>query len=251
MREESRVLIKNSPPKTEAARLVNNISNITGLSNVRYLEIGVERGFTFQDVDAKLKIGVDPKFKFNKRIKRSGIKLFEIESETYFSSHAKAEIFDIVFLDGLHTAFQTYADFKNVLSHVHEKSLIIIDDTVPCDEFSAIPNQQESYIQRSKANKIGDGSWHGDVFKVILALSKLEDSPLEFATIKDFNNPKTVIWLKPKTLWPRGLSPYEEFSAEYSDYFDKDFIHASFKPVSESDFYSLLLPGVNRENHVL
>jgi hypothetical protein len=240
LREESRILVKGKVPKTEAARLINTIFSIKNFPETRYLEIGVERGFTFEDVNARSKVGVDPKFKFNKRLKPRRVKLFETDSNYYFAHLARSNQFDIVFLDGLHTAAQTYEDLRNALGHVHERTVIIIDDTVPCDEFSAIPNQQESHVLRTLANKVGDGSWHGDVFKVVLALNKLTEFPIEYATIKDLANPKTVVWLKKDASWPQTLPTFQDFYAEFSDYFGVDFIHESLNPMNLSDFYELI-----------
>jgi len=187
---------------TEASRLINEIivaKQFTG----KYLEIGVERGFTFESVILKDKTAVDPRMLFSKLIKSSRIKLFEVYSDEYFRIKNQDNLtFDLVYLDGLHTFEQTYLDLLNSFKCLNHNSVVVIDDTVPCDIFSSYPNQKQAFELREAAGFENDGSWHGDTFKVVCLLAYLDLPNLNYRTLVDLQNPKTVVWLNDGYMWP-------------------------------------------------
>ena len=242
-RIENRVLRPEAKTVTEATRLINTLIEIGRVGSSNYLEIGVEYGYTFANVLSQEKHAVDPNLRFNKRIKPLKWKLHETTSEDFFNSFDKSVKFDVVFLDGLHTSEQTYEDFRNCLPHLKNESIVIIDDTIPCDEFSANPDQEMSYRLRLEAGSPGDGSWHGDVFKVIVALNSINSLELKIATISDLNNPKTVIWVEKNKSWPGQLPKMPEIKSSYADFFAKGHIDKSFNPMAEQEFYNLFTPG--------
>jgi hypothetical protein len=138
---------------------------IDKLKLTSYLEIGLGYGGTFANVDIRNKVGVDPHLWNPKLGDFEGVQL--ITSDEYFYRQWNSGIkFDLILLDGLHTAEQTYRDFVNSLHFAHEKTIWLIDDVMPNDAFSAIPDQAESARQRAAAgNTCTD--WHGDVYKVV------------------------------------------------------------------------------------
>ncbi len=158
-----------------------------------YLEIGVEHGFTFEAVVASTKVAVDPNIRFSTWPKYSGIELNSSPSDNYFAESDSQRIFDVIFIDGLHTAEQTWKDFCNSLVRVKDGGIIILDDTVPSDSFSAIPSEVEAYKQRERANVPNDFSWHGDVFRLIPHISEVFPK-FNYATVVDTPNPFTVFW---------------------------------------------------------
>jgi hypothetical protein len=99
-------------PGTESSRLINKILRVRGMKEVNYLEIGVEHGATFQNIEAKLKIGVDPEPKM-KAFSKKKVKLFVETSDAFFSRNST--LFDVVFLDGLHIFEQTWLDLRNAM----------------------------------------------------------------------------------------------------------------------------------------
>ena len=242
-RFENRVLRADGMTITEAARLINTLIEIGRAGRSKYLEIGVEYGYTFANVLSHEKHAVDPNLRFNKRIKPLKWKLHETTSDDFFHSLNQSVKFDVVFLDGLHTSKQTYEDFRNCLPHLKNESIVIIDDTIPSDELSANPDQEMSYKLRLEAGNPGDGSWHGDVFKVIVALNSMKWLDLRIATISDLSNPKTVIWVDKNKSWPTELPRMPEIESSYSDFFAKGHIDKSFNPVAEQKFYSLFTSG--------
>ena len=135
----------------------------------RYLEIGVAKGSTFFKVNAKEKHAVDPRFRFDvkTRFEHKEEFYYNMTSDEYFSKIKTDKYFDIIFLDGLHTYNQTLRDFINTLSVSHERTIWIIDDTVPVDEISAEPdlNKVRSIRRIQDSN---DETWMGDVYKVVV-----------------------------------------------------------------------------------
>jgi alkylated DNA repair dioxygenase AlkB len=139
--------------------------------------------------------------------------------------------YDLIYLDGLHQFEQTYRDLQNSFQHAAPNALILVDDTVPADEFSANPDGLEAYRLREAAGHINTGAWHGDVYKVILALDEVARKKVEWATLVDLSNPKTLIYCKPGQPWPKlpAINP-DKFSLEN---FHRNFsqsINPRFKP---------------------
>jgi len=180
---------------TEASHLINSLCKLNEASN-DYLEIGVEYGLTFEAVQIKRKVGVDPHPKFNTFFRPRNTRFFSDTSDNFFESSKNS--FDFIFLDGLHTFEQTWKDIQNSFRVLTDKGMLLIDDTVPCDEFSALPDQLESYKQRELAGKARTGSWHGDVFKVLWVFSEFFTEELDWYTIADLINPKTLVLKKTK-----------------------------------------------------
>jgi hypothetical protein len=162
----------------------------------RYLEIGVSRGGTFLPFEIAHKDAVDPRFRFDTAPHaKEGVRFFPITSDSFFARwqrQPEAERYDIIFLDGLHTYEQTLRDLCSALSLVRERFLIIIDDTVPSDIFSAERDPVVSRTLRDAAGATGN-QWHGDVFKVVFFLHDFFPL-LSYATIEDRGNPQTLIW---------------------------------------------------------
>ena len=223
---------------TEASSLMNSIIGIRELAGA-YLEIGVESGFTFEAVNLKNKSAVDPKFLFNKWTKSRSIKLYETTSDAYFELNNGSNLFfDLVYLDGLHTFEQTYMDLGNTFQFLHSNSIVIIDDTVPCDSYSSNPVQKFAYETRISAGIKNDGSWHGDVFKLVCTLNYLNLPELNYRTLVDLQNPKTVVWLKQGFEWPKKLPDLNRKLSEsftYSKYFEPK-ISEVFHPTTKSKF---------------
>jgi hypothetical protein len=188
------------PPLTHSARRINYLA--TQLKATKYLEVGVAKGRTFFGVRIDRKVAVDPSFQFDVADYRSdSVRFFEVVSDRYFLEHAGAERFDIIFLDGLHTFEQTLRDFCNSLSFSHERTVWVIDDTLPIDVYSAIKEQRKALQARKDAG--GQSlAWHGDVYKIVFALHDLFPC-FSYCTLSTQGNPQTLIWKCPR----RDFSP--------------------------------------------
>jgi len=180
---------------TSAPLRINEIAKRIGAQS--YLEIGVQAGKTFFNVDLPRKVAVDPRFLFDpKEYESDGISFYTGTSDSFFESLDASTKFDLVFLDGLHTFDQTYRDFCNTLLFTHERSVIVVDDTMPNDYFSSL-RSQETCMYRRKHEAPGSkvGEWRGDVFKILLFLGIFHGG-LGFVTVNDGGPGQTVVWRK-------------------------------------------------------
>jgi hypothetical protein len=139
---------------------------IDHLKLTSYLEIGLGNGGTFVNVNVAKKVGVDPT-PWNPGVSElPGVHI--LTSDEYFSRHWNdGTKFDLILLDGLHTAEQTYRDFTHSLHFAHARTVWLIDDVMPNDKYSAIPDWSEAIARRKAETGSDDKAWHGDVYKVV------------------------------------------------------------------------------------
>lgn len=179
------------PNLTHTARRLNTLAS--GLKATTYLEVGVERGETFFRVNVERKTGVDPNFRFDpKEFAEKSIDFFPVISDEFFSMEGDKRVYDLVFLDGLHTYEQTLRDLMSVLTMTHTNSVILIDDVLPSDVFSSLRDHGEA-IKFREMNGGSGPAWHGDVFKVIAFIHDFMPT-LSFKTIVEAGNAQTVVW---------------------------------------------------------
>lgn len=115
-----------------------------------YLEIGVWRHDCFKRVQCARKVSVDPDAK--------PAAMFPMTSDEYFKK--SWETFDIVFIDGLHTAEQVARDIEHALARLNPGGVIVLHDC----------NPETEYEQRDTVTYDGDGVWVGTVWKTFAAL---------------------------------------------------------------------------------
>lgn len=212
-----------------AADRINEIIRKTGAA--RYLEIGVCEGDTFFAVDAPFKVAVDPDFRFDPaEHPADGTYFFPFPSDEFFAmfeASPAAErarcggagpLFDVIYIDGLHTFAQAYRDFTNSCRYAHEKTVWIFDDTVPNDPYSALSDPDLCVRYRGMAGGAGE-SWHGDVYKAVVALHD-RHKDVFYRTLLRAGKPQTVAWRAGGVTSGRAdLCPSFE-AIEALDYFD-------------------------------
>lgn len=176
---------------THSARRINQL-NLK--SNYKYLEIGVSYGLTLEGVNSNFKFAVDPSPKYTQNKTNTSTKTFSMTSNVFFDGLPVNSIFDVIFLDGLHTKEQLLLDFINSIKHINEDSWILIDDIVPRDSISAIPDQHESYNSRIKVNQTNT-VWHGDCYKILPILKKYFSEFHQFLIIYP-DNPQLLVRLR-------------------------------------------------------
>uniref|UniRef100_A0A6C0KUM4 Glycosyltransferase 2-like domain-containing protein n=1 Tax=viral metagenome TaxID=1070528 RepID=A0A6C0KUM4_9ZZZZ len=172
------------PFTTELSSRHQIINSFSDPSDI-YLEIGVENGYTFNNVHFEIdnKIGVDPDPKFEYS---DNITIIKKTSDEYFSDCD--DEFDVIFIDGMHQCEYVLRDINNAIKHLKSngKRIICIDDILP-------QNYREQFkipILHSYENgilKYGE-PWTGDVWKVAYYLLKTKIYENKF-TITFWNHP--------------------------------------------------------------
>ncbi|MFI3219316.1 MAG: class I SAM-dependent methyltransferase [Methylococcales bacterium] len=114
----------------------------------RYLEIGVEGGEAFSNVQCAVKHGVDP---------YSNNATFRIPSDEFFAMINDDVEYDIIFVDGLHIEDQVQRDIENALLHLSEGGIIVVHDCDPPNEW-----YQRSY---EEAQLNGCRQWNGTTWR--------------------------------------------------------------------------------------
>jgi len=216
----------------------------------RYLEIGVETGHTFFDVSASSKTAVDPTFTFNveegKQTEPTS-HFFEITSDEYFLDHWNGQVFDLIFLDGLHTWDQTYRDFCNSLLATHERSVILLDDVFPSDVYSCNRDQIEAVMMRQFMANDPNNAWHGDTYKII-PLIRTFHPLLSYCTIITNGNPQALVWRSPEPSLPSPvLSDVGALNMPELDYLWFLRNQESYNLMNEEDAVALVIDSINRD----
>ena len=158
-----------------------------------YLEIGVNDGVCFFLARAPRKIAVDPCFRFRPAfVARSYLRhpgnvfnrYFQIPSNEFFAQNKpllEKRGLDLVFVDGLHTYEQAYADILNSLQYLREDGVILVHDCSPDNPYSAASYKEfERYRENPPVDFIG--AWCGDVWKAIGRL-RIERPDLTVCTL--------------------------------------------------------------------
>jgi len=176
---------------THSARRINLLMHN---SDYKYLEIGVAYGSTLEGVKSKYKFAVDPNPMYTQNKKIISTNTLKMNSNEFFHSLPPSEFFSVIFLDGLHTKEQLLLDFLNSIKHINEDSWILIDDVVPRDRISAIPDLYKSYSLRKKENN-NIKVWHGDCYKILPILKKYFPEFHQFLIIYP-DNPQLLVRLR-------------------------------------------------------
>jgi len=174
--------------------LINLLLSHTGQQN--YLEIGVRDGKTITKVLAKNKVGVDPAYRLNSKVKwkrwvgLDKFKLVKQTSDDYFGSGLPHQDFkkgiDVVFVDGLHNFEQSLKDVNNALKHLSADGFIVLHDCNPKGAAQAYPvkHSYDEVVEKLRTEGIQGwtGEWNGDVWKTIVYL-KATNPNLKIVTI--------------------------------------------------------------------
>lgn len=150
-----------------------------------YLEIGVQTGVIISNIDAPVKIGVDPNFLLSKKLKLMKLvglldfKAIEKTSDAFFESDADRILksgIDVALIDGHHTYNQALKDAQNCLRYLKPSGVIVMHDCNPNNYACAYPIKDaesvDDVIKLADAGELPgwNGSWSGDVWKAIVHL---------------------------------------------------------------------------------
>lgn len=187
------------------------------LSAQSYLEIGVSKGATFIHVNVPERTGVDPRYQFDTSpFTDEHTNFFDGTSDEFFAQVPAGTKFDLIFIDGLHTFEQTYRDLCSALSLSHPATVILIDDTLPSDVYSAIPDPSRALGHRARTGS-DNTAWHGDTYKVVYAIHDFHLG-LDYRTIIGSGNPQTLVWQASNIRRPPAVASMEALTR--LSYFD-------------------------------
>ena len=193
-----------------------------------YLEIGVNRGVTFNAVKAATKVAVDPKFLFDYEQVASevpGTSFHETTSDDYFGRIAgPSTAFDVIYLDGLHTSEQTIRDLVNAISFLKPNGVIVIDDVFPSSYSASLHDRSHTRVLL-KSTGDSSGAWMGDVYRLVFFVESFCQQ-FSYGTVNN-NHGQLVLWRQPRDLLPtRTLTEVGE--KEYKDLFlEKETFHCA------------------------
>jgi len=201
---------------------LNALSKINDAKS--YLEIGVATGCTLEAVEIRSRVAVEPSPLFRTRRLPPGISLHKCDSDDFFKLHCQPSTrFDAIFLDGLHEFRQTYRDFIKASHHLSSGGFILIDDTIPVDEPSSIPDQRAAEASARNLGLSFPRPWMGDVFKVILVIHRAHPG-VEIRTYSEGGRHQTLLWFPSATgkLLPASQTILEQIDAcSFRDTFGK------------------------------
>jgi hypothetical protein len=210
-------MLETSKTKATRVDVVNSLLSL--FSEPSYLEVGVATGATFLAALAKRKVGVDPKFLFDTSVMIEGAEFHAKSSDDYFGSVAKkTDRFDVIFLDGLHTAEQTLRDLLNAREYLAADGVIIIDDAIPSSYPASLANRQD-FFKMKEALSIKKGAWMGDVFRLIFFIETFMQS-FSYRITSD-NHGQIVLWrarraaVKSRTIAEVGAKEYVHLFSEH------------------------------------
>lgn len=161
----------------------------------RYLEIGVQvPELNFDKIICEYKIGVDPDPKARATQCRTSDDFFKYtQDHIMINPESTFQPFDLIFIDGLHTAEQVKKDFENALKILSPNGFIVLHDCNPeKEEHTIVPRPTKT------------GHWNGDVYRFALYLT-YPDSDRCF--VVDIDN-GCLVWQMGKHVYyePSGLS---------------------------------------------
>lgn len=170
----------------------------TALDLSTYLEIGLGTGDTYNKVQIPNKVGID------NRLVPQVPDQKHMTSDEYFRLNWDNPIkFDLIFIDGDHKVESAYRDFTNSIRFSHDKTIWILDDTVPIDVFSTMRSAEEAFALRGST----EGGWHGDVYKLVWLIRAFHQN-FKVMTIGDHEWKQTFLYQQ------AGASSYNGTLAE-------------------------------------
>lgn len=155
---------------TTVSEIINHLLTKYNYNDPKYLEIGVWAGYTLSKVNCIHKDGVDPE-----QYCPSEHVNYKMTSDEFFKNHCKIK-YDIIFIDGLHTAFQVSKDLQNAIKYIKSGGWILLDDVHPLAE-----EEQEALDLRKLGKPLT-----GDVWKAVYHIfSQLDEicEDIKFANI--------------------------------------------------------------------
>ena len=148
-----------------------------------YLEIGVRRAEdNFNRIEVLYKIGVDPA--------TEGVDeaTYKMTSDEFFLQNT--EMFDLIFIDGLHKSEQVTRDIENSLKYLNKNGVIFCHDMNPIimerQLLNSDPVRQKYVKDQYELGNDEYGLWNGDCWKSFVQLRGTRSDLEMFVIDTDF-----------------------------------------------------------------
>jgi hypothetical protein len=139
-----------------------------------------------------MKTAVDPAIRFEYASQANDdVRFFEMPSDEFFLHHARRDVYEIIFLDGLNTFEQTFRDFCCTLSHASRKTVWLINGTIP----NEVNGSEAATMPRQDGGKAAE--WQENLYKIIFAVHDFFPT-MSYCTIASDRNAQTVVWYQPR-----------------------------------------------------
>jgi glycosyltransferase involved in cell wall biosynthesis len=164
-------------------QIINLLSN----PSQRYFEIGVENGYTFSNTHFLHKVGIDlsPSYFSTNNSSDTGKfeEIIKLTSDEYFKSinilddnseivsidsDDCIDIYDVIFIDGMHHCENVLRDFNNSIKILNKNGVIFIDDCIPLNYNEQLKIPLKHYYENGILKYREE--WTGDVWKFIYHL---------------------------------------------------------------------------------
>ena len=211
----------------------HKVMNSTTKIYYRYLEIGVENGYTFSNTQFLHKVGVDPDpkcedVKYGEIHKCTSDHFFEniniknkpnIKDEKSIDYIEKLKLynFDVIFIDGMHHCENVLRDFNNSINILTKDGTIFIDDCIPLNYNEQLKIPVKHYYENNIL-KYGE-EWTGDVWKFVYHLLKNYRDKFEFSYFHNINY-RGIISIRVKESFKVDVSYDELNSYNYFEHFN-------------------------------
>jgi SAM-dependent methyltransferase len=163
-----RRLLKRQIEEGEVNRTTILQRTINAINARVYLEIGVNRGYNFFQIEAPVKLAVDPSYEFLDCLpmESDGCRFFPMTSNDFFAAPPKELLdfgLDVVLIDGQHTYEQSLLDVIGCLRFLNPNGVIVMHDCLPASEAEAYPSFEEARLHPEFR-----AEWTGDVYRTIV-----------------------------------------------------------------------------------
>lgn len=118
--------------KNWRGKFINSL--IKDLNLKSYLELGISKGWCWEEIELENKVGVE----INPEIPDS--RIVKATTDDFFNSIDESKKFDIIFIDADHEKNQVFKDFKNSYNSLTDNGMILMHDVNPLTEFDTRPS---------------------------------------------------------------------------------------------------------------
>lgn len=182
--------------------LINKL--VTKFNLKKYLEIGVRNpDDNLNLIKASVKVGVDPYPEKPVTYKKTSNEFFE-----FFANNDT--FFDIIFIDGLHTEYQSFIDIEKSMGFLNDGGFIVVHDCNPPTEYHVRPYGDY---------KNTGGEWNGGVYKSFINIRKHYPKWKSFVVDFDFG---VGVITKNKKIYINNENNLNNIDDLTWDYFDKN-----------------------------